>query len=128
MSARTAVGRIASANVAALASASHQPGLFDMVASPLLSLQAWGTPPGSYTAFCPNVNLAADRRPRLGGGYPVDGHGLEEKVLVVTHVAADQDHLGSAPTPCVDGRPGRIRPADGDLDRITACGDHFYPG
>src|SRR3989442_7262906 len=58
-SARTVVGRIASMNVAALASTSHQPGLFDMVASPWFSVRAGGSkPPGSYTAYCPNVNLA----------------------------------------------------------------------
>src|SRR3989449_7156244 len=46
-------------NVAALASTSHQPGLFDMVASPWFSVRVGGSkPPGSYTAYCPNVNLA----------------------------------------------------------------------
>src|SRR6266705_934045 len=59
-SARTAVGRIASMNVAALASTSHQPGLFDMVASPWFWVRVGGSkPPGSYTAYCPNVNLGA---------------------------------------------------------------------
>src|SRR5438445_2970328 len=61
-SARTAVGRIASANVAALASTSHQPGLFDMVASPWFAVRVGGSkPPGSYTAYCPNVNLGGRR-------------------------------------------------------------------
>src|SRR5207249_2790171 len=47
-------------NVAALASTSHQPGLFDMVASPWFWVRVGGSkPPGSYTAYCPNVNLGA---------------------------------------------------------------------
>src|SRR5207253_2153889 len=40
-SARTLAGRIASANVAAIAGASHQPRLFDMVASPLLRAEGF---------------------------------------------------------------------------------------
>src|SRR3989441_10284278 len=49
-------------NVAALASTSHQPGLFDMVASPWLAVRVGGSkPPGSYTAYCPNVNLGGRR-------------------------------------------------------------------
>src|SRR2546422_8467038 len=51
-------------NVAALASTSHQPGLFDMVASPWFSVRVGGSkPPGSYTAYCPNVNLGGVARP-----------------------------------------------------------------
>src|SRR6266436_1356205 len=68
-------------NVAALASTSHQPGLFDMVASPWFWVRVGGSkPPGSYTAYCPNVNLGGvarpsrhDRPPRRWGVSPVDG-------------------------------------------------------
>src|SRR5437763_13176217 len=53
-------------NVAALASTSHQPGLFDMVASPWFWVRVGGSkPPGSYTAYCPNVNLAEAGSPGL---------------------------------------------------------------
>src|SRR6266852_2698986 len=58
-SARTAVGKIASANAAAPAGASHRPGFFDMIASPLLWLLVRGgqRPAGSYTGYRANVNL-----------------------------------------------------------------------
>src|SRR5205823_8523613 len=73
-------------------------------------------------------NLPPDRRPRLGGGNAVDGDGLKDQVLVVAHVPPDQDHVRSPSTPRVNGGPGRIRPADGDLDRVSTCRDHLYPG
>src|SRR5439155_4738142 len=73
-------------------------------------------------------SLPPDRRPRLGGRNAVGGDGLKDQVLVIAHVPPDQDHVRSPSTPRVDGGPGRIRPADGDLDGISACRDHLYPG
>src|SRR5439155_23547551 len=105
-SARTAVGRIASMNVAALASTSHKPGLFDMVASPWLSVRVGGSkPPGSYTAYCPNVNLGGVARPSRHDRPP--GVGASPRLTVfAARVAEAEPHE----RPLAALRGGRLAP------------------
>src|SRR5437867_7069243 len=93
-------------NVAALASTSHQPGLFDMVASPWLSVRVGGSkPPGSYTAYCPNVNLGGVARPSRHDRPP--GVGASPRLTVfAARVAEAEPHE----RPLAALRGGRLAP------------------
>src|SRR5215813_93756 len=77
--------------------------------------------PLAYTPCAAIVNgCSAAHRLRFVDHRPLPGpQGLEDQILVVADVAADQDDVG-APHPLrVDGRPSGVDPAHAQRDRLA---------
>src|SRR5437016_10575587 len=127
-SARTGVPSIASESEATPARVSHQRGLA-MVPSPSAT---WLRARWLYNASPAGVNgtsalgmpaLAADRSVDVGRRHLAARQGLEDQVLVVADVPADQHHDGIPATPRVHCSTRRVRLPDRHQDRLPGLGD-----
>src|SRR5215467_16116039 len=107
--------------------AARQPNFFAMVGL----LSSWGKTliDGCYTRSPFGVNRG--RPARRSGRSPADwcasvdrrrrgtGERLEDELLVVLDVPADQHHLRGTRQPRIHGGPGRVRAPQGDDERIA---------